>query len=116
MKYLVIAALVALSATDAEACLAGRARGRSVSRARTVTTTQNVQTHSYVPTVKQIERTILVPEVRTVMVPKKIVENVTINVPVVTSTPVTTSRTVERGRVRGLLAAPLGLLPCPNCR
>lgn len=116
-RFLLTAAVLALSASVADACPtlgAGRLASvvRTVRTARTVTTTRNVQTVTMVPVTRTVEKTVLVPT--------KVMTTETVNVPVVTSHPVTTSRTsgTYRGRevVRGVVALPLrvvrGVLPC----
>lgn len=128
MKRLIIAlALCALTTPDAEACLAGRARARQVSR--TVTTTKACQAPAVtlVPQTKVVETTVMKPV--TVLVPTKVQSTVTEMVPVITAAPapVVKSHTTERVRgrevVRGVVSAPVRIvggvlqaLPCGNCR
>lgn len=136
-KFILIAAVAALAAPDAEACVAGRARGRQVSRTRTVqqTCVKQAPAVSYVPVTRVVESTVLKPTV--VMVPTKIQSVQTVMTPIVQAPVVT--RTTESYRatervcrgivvapvraVRGVVAVPLRVvggvlqaLPCPGCR
>lgn len=91
MKRLFLTAVLGLAiASAADACpsLGVFQRARSVSVSRTVTTAAVKQTVSLVPVTKAVTKTVLVPTQVTTLETKL--------VPVVSSTPVTTTRTVTR--------------------